>query len=457
MDQIEIPESQLQKQLDLELFRRMPPAALAFFIFGVCVNFLELKNFDEIYLKIIGAIIMVTNLWRWKESRKSYSSLTPSSLRLIYFLVYLNTTCFALVYALLSFDIGFHDPGVLAHLLMMVGMIAASPFTLSYSRSLFLYFILATLIPQAGIVWLSGLAPQYKWTYLISFLVIGLYSMKQGFSYRKEFLEKSINELRLKKAYEELSESRKQVIEQTLMTEHANRLSALGEMAGGVAHEINNPLAVILGNIQYIERNYGNLEMKEKIFSAMKKAQASVGRIDRIIKSLKSLTRQSYQAPLEESLLANILQETLSLCEEKFRSKGIQIIVDVPDDLKAHCQPVQISQILINLLNNSYDVVELLDIDSRYIKIDAFARGDQVHMKVSNPGEEIEKSIQDKLFQPFFTTKDVGKGTGLGLSISRSMALQNNGNLFYVYDASAKENQFCISLPSGRSKKHEVA
>lgn len=457
MEKIEISKSQLQQQLDIEMFRRMPPAAASFFVLGAFLWFYEPKNIDSVYVKFLAASIMIVNLLRIRATRHRIIEVSEELRKKVYGLIYANTTAFALSFGILSYDIGFQDYHVVAHLIAMMGLITASPFTLSYSKKVFIYFILSWLVPQTIIVLNSSLERQFTYLYVISFLVVGLYSIRQGFSYRDQFIEKATKDLQLKTAYEELTKSRKQVVEQTLMTEHANRLSALGEMAGGVAHEINNPLAVILGNIQYIERNFDKPELREKIFSAMKKAQVSVARIDRIIKSLKSLTRQSYQAPLEEAFVSAILQETLSLCEEKFKSKGVNIIVQVDSDLKVNCQALQISQILINLLNNSNDAIETLQRDEKYIRIDAFKDEDKVIVKVSNPGPEIEKSIRERLFQPFFTTKEIGKGTGLGLSISRSMALQNHGELVYSHDPKLNENQFSIILPSPSTDTNKVA
>ncbi len=116
-------------------------------------------------------------------------------------------------------------------------------------------------------------------------------------------------------------------------------------------------------------------------------------------------------------------------------------------DLQIDCRPVQISQIVINLFNNAYDAMEEANLDPRFIRLTCHVEQDHVFLTVSNPGRQIEARIQEKLFQPFFTTKEVGKGTGLGLSISKSMAKQHNGDLNYKWDSQRNENQFVLQIP----------
>jgi signal transduction histidine kinase len=113
-----------------------------------------------------------------------------------------------------------------------------------------------------------------------------------------------------------------------------------------------------------------------------------------------------------------------------------------------YCQPVEISQTLLNLLNNAFDVIEKLE--ERWIRIQIDKKDDYLTMSVINSGPKIPDAVVEKIFQPFFTTKGVGKGTGLGLSISKNIIERHNGTL--SVDNSCQNTKFDIRIPSSRIK-----
>ncbi|MCX6119133.1 MAG: ATP-binding protein [Proteobacteria bacterium] len=224
-----------------------------------------------------------------------------------------------------------------------------------------------------------------------------------------------------------------------------SKLSALGEMAGGIAHEINTPLTVITLNAQLIEKNL--IDGNENRDDMLRRAQSIVrvvGRIAKIISGLKGFSRDAAGDPWTKFTLRELIDLTLDLCQEKFKNNGVKLIFsDTESTHLVHGQSVHLSQALLNLLNNSFDAIQ--NHSQKWIRIDIEQTTEWLRLKVSDCGEGLSTDIAKKLFQPFFTTKDVGHGTGLGLSISRNILKTHGGDLFY--DESAKNTCFVIQLP----------
>lgn len=226
----------------------------------------------------------------------------------------------------------------------------------------------------------------------------------------------------------------------------ASKLAALGEMAGGISHEINNPLSVILGRVGLLKDMAQSETLnRELLLESIDKISKVTHRISKIIKGLRSFARDGQHEPFEVADVEPLISDTLEFCREKLKGNGVRLDYIPPTGkLKIKCRPVQISQILLNLLNNSYDATESLD--DRWIKIEIADEQDTaIRISVSNSGPLISPEVREKMFEPFFTTKPVGKGTGLGLSISQGIALQHAGSL--ELDVNAPHTTFNLCLP----------
>ncbi len=226
---------------------------------------------------------------------------------------------------------------------------------------------------------------------------------------------------------------------------HYSKLSALGEMAAGIGHEINNPLAVIHGFAErlrsLIEGSDLNLKQVEDCTA---KIMHNAERIHKIVQSLKRFSHTSDRSLLEPCKVAQIFDETAELCRERFRNSGVEFVVAISDeDMTINCVESEIVQVLINLLNNSFQAVEKCA--ERWIKLEATTENERVMISVTDSGAGLSYEVQEKLWQPFFTTKSVGSGTGLGLSISRRLMEGNNGSL--TYDKISPHTRFVVSLP----------
>lgn len=248
---------------------------------------------------------------------------------------------------------------------------------------------------------------------------------------------------------EDLSELKhmNQIIEdQRIQIVNSAKMSSLGEMASGIAHEINNPLSIIQANTSLlIERLNGEVP-KESIINALVKINSTGERISKIVKGLRTISRDAKADSFEIVSIQKIIEEVLSLCEQKLQKGAINLTVNVPpEDILVECSGTQIFQILINLINNSYDAI--IDMDTKWIKIACRLINDSqsVECSVTDSGAGIKKEISAKLMEPFFTTKEIGKGTGLGLSISRGIIVKHNGN-FYL-DEQNENTSFVFNIP----------
>jgi len=225
----------------------------------------------------------------------------------------------------------------------------------------------------------------------------------------------------------------------------AAKMSSLGEMAGGIAHEINNPLSIIVMKANQMRRRLeSDPHLVAKGLDDLNKIEITANRIAKIIKGLRTFSRDSEKDPPQKNSLKEILDDTLELCYEKLKFKNIQLTSEIPADLLINCRPTQISQIFMNLVSNSMDAIEKLE--SPWIKITAQTENQNVKITIADSGPGIPRHIVTKMMQPFYTTKDIGKGTGLGLSISQSIAKDHGGQLYY--DDGASNTTFILILPA---------
>ncbi len=224
----------------------------------------------------------------------------------------------------------------------------------------------------------------------------------------------------------------------------SSKMASLGEMAGGVAHEINNPLAVIKARSDLLLKMVDSGEMDlDKMKKGLGKIHETVGRIARIVKGLKSFSRDSSRDPKESVVVSRIVEESVDLCREKMKNHGIHLEITGLLEAGVYCQPVQVGQVLLNLLNNAYDAV--LDLNEKWIRIQVEQTEGRVQISVLDSGPSIPAEVAEKMMQPFFTTKGVGKGTGLGLSISKGL-IEGQGGKFY-FDPSDRHTRFVVELP----------
>lgn len=230
----------------------------------------------------------------------------------------------------------------------------------------------------------------------------------------------------------------------------AARLSALGMMAGGVAHEINNPLAIIhalASELAEIVEERGSAPPAMVARSSMLIRQTAE-RIAAIVKSLRKISREGSKDRYYPVRIAKILHETLELSRARFAARDVKLILPsaIPD-LTVACREVQIEQVVLNLLQNAYDAVAG-QAGERWVRVDVSARSGNAVISVTDSGPGIPAELRDRIGEPFFTTKEVGKGSGLGLSLSKTIAEEHGGNV--EYDDACGHTRFSLTLPLAR-------
>jgi len=234
--------------------------------------------------------------------------------------------------------------------------------------------------------------------------------------------------------------------EQKALNLQAARLSALGEMAGGIAHEINTPLASIkLLTSQAQQELHEVIPDMENMENVLVRIDRTVDRLAKIIKGLKSFARNGSSDPFEDVDLSQALEDTISLCSERCRLHGIELRVKTPEPgtVIVPGRYVQLCQVLLNLINNSHDAIE--GREEKWIEVEVAASENDVRIMVTDSGHGIPEAVRDKIFDPFFTTKPVGKGTGMGLSISHGIIHNHYGEL--SVDGSCAHTRFVIRFP----------
>lgn len=246
-----------------------------------------------------------------------------------------------------------------------------------------------------------------------------------------------------------LSELLKQAIskdEYIVKLMQSNKMRALGEMAGGIAHEINNPLAIIQGSLEILNRllEPEELSRTEHIIKTIEK---TVDRVSKIIHGLRVLSHGEISVNYRSNVsLDEILIDTLSCCQEKFRSSGVKLAVDIDASIKNdkfHLNRTLLSQVFLNILNNAYDAIK--NNDDKWIKIQVSKSSNELDFFFIDSGLGIPKELQSKIFQPFFTTKGVGEGTGIGLRVCKSIIEDLNGSIYV--DENFKNTCFHVVIP----------
>ena len=226
---------------------------------------------------------------------------------------------------------------------------------------------------------------------------------------------------------------------------NSSKLAALGEMAGGVAHEINNPLQILSLSVEqmrlFLAAKSVNISECDKICDQI---ESTVDRVNNIVKGMKLISRDGNQDPFEKVDIRDVIKETFSFCKEKFKNNGVRLIF-FEEELASHFilgQRVKLSQVVLNLLNNAFDAISKNK--TKTIRVSIGQKDGQLVLSISDNGPGVPEELANKVFQPFFTTKEIGKGTGLGLSISKGIIEQHQG-MFYLDENN--RSKFMIEIP----------
>jgi C4-dicarboxylate-specific signal transduction histidine kinase len=244
----------------------------------------------------------------------------------------------------------------------------------------------------------------------------------------------------------ELVETRKELREKEALAQYNSKLAKIGQMAAGVAHEVNNPLAIIQGSASIIAGLVQEEEIDRKnlkIFSD--KIVATSERIAQIVRSLRSLSRGGEQDPFSPLSLKNLLTSCLDISTHNLIQLGIKVIMpESKKDFMVMGREVQLGQVLLNLFSNAIDAIK--NSPDPWVRFDYGHTDGQVWIEVVDSGKGISPEVAAKMMTAFFTTKLKDEGTGLGLSISNRIIEEHGGKL--TYESERENTTFRIVFPS---------
>jgi two-component system NtrC family sensor kinase len=217
------------------------------------------------------------------------------------------------------------------------------------------------------------------------------------------------------RAYEDLRRTQEQLLQ-------SEKMSAVGQLIAGVAHELNNPLTAILGYAELLESEGLNTRAQDYVSKLFKQAQ----RTHRVVQNLLSFARQR-KPQREEVDVRKVLDETLALRDYDLKTNNIRVEREAPSEpLMVVADPHQIEQVFLNILNNAVDAI-LETGRTGQVKIRVYSQNGHVCTKFTDDGPGLKDP--KRIFDPFYTTKSVGKGTGLGLSICYGIVKEHGGDI----------------------------
>lgn len=240
----------------------------------------------------------------------------------------------------------------------------------------------------------------------------------------------------------ELKNSYKQLV-------HADKLKSIGELTAGISHEISNPLTIASGSTELLEIFFETdtvNDNKEEVFEAISNIQAALLRINKITLNMKKFVYQDDEKK-EYIKLSTIVNSSINLVHSSFEAQNINLeFVDHTNDLIVFVNELGIEQVLVNLFKNALDASVEEGSDKVLIELDSSKDGEAIFVRVRDFGGGIDGDIVSNIFNPFFTTKEIGEGTGMGLSLSRQIIESHQGRLEYSPNGD-KGSTFTIELP----------
>jgi histidine kinase len=241
---------------------------------------------------------------------------------------------------------------------------------------------------------------------------------------------------------------------------HAGKMATLGEMATGIAHELNQPLSVIKTASNFCLKKINSNEIIEDkdLYTMLEKIDRNVNRSANIISHMRQFARKS-DVVLAEVQINNVLKRAFDIFSQQLKVRGIDVAWDIEQNLPTiMADPSRLEQVFINLLLNARDAIEEKwwspepAMGLKKITLKTTLEGNSVIVEVRDTGVGVSEDIVDKLFEPFFTTKEVGKGTGLGLSISYGIIKDCQGDIKVTMNELG-ETCFRITFPAKEPKQ----
>ncbi|HHV12640.1 MAG TPA: response regulator [Clostridiales bacterium] len=288
------------------------------------------------------------------------------------------------------------------------------------------------------------------------------------------------------KQNEDLKEMNAKLTDAKFSLVQSEKMAAIGQLAAGIAHEINNPMGFVNSNFDVLKKyfvriiefiNYVNTKFcsnnsfenqslaecaaeVEAKYKALKldlimgeldgiftDSSAGIQRVTEIVQSLRIYARSSADTDKDTMVLLNLIQQVLLITKNELKFVT-NVELDIPEDIILYCNRIQLSQVFVNIILNAAQAIKSQNReDMGTIKISAEAIGTEVRIRFQDDGPGIPEENLSKIFEPFFTTKEIGKGTGLGLSVSYDIIVNKHNGSFGVSSEPGKGATFTVTLP----------
>ncbi len=236
--------------------------------------------------------------------------------------------------------------------------------------------------------------------------------------------------------------------DQEIKALQSERMAYFGKIAGAVAHEINNPLAIIQGGIHVLQRLFQNNQISPDLFRRFSnQMDRAVQRVSRIVRSIQSCSTDSTNESVSLTDAAEMIDNVAELFSSLARIQGIAFkVILPPKSMDIECQPNEISQAIINLLMNARDAVS--NTADAMIVLETNVLEDKLLVRISNNGQRIPLEHIDQIWQPFYSTKDHKKSLGLGLCVSKAIIERHGGTI--EIEKERGDTSFVILIPLTR-------
>jgi len=214
-----------------------------------------------------------------------------------------------------------------------------------------------------------------------------------------------------------------------------SRMALMGELLSMIAHQWRQPLNTIGGIVSNLKLDIMLGEFDEKkLGGVLDKIENLILHLSHTIDDFRKFYREENENDYKSIKISKIIDETLNITMPSFKTHNIELILNIKNDDEIYTMPNRLKQVFLNIIKNGLDSIKERDIENPYIKIEVFKEDDKLIIEIKDNAKGIDEDIKDKIFDPYFTTKDEKNGTGIGLYMSKMIVEKLNGKIFAYND-----------------------